>query len=137
MAEAIVEALSGEYVVHANPLATITTNCIVIHSPGREKNTIVPLSRVSSLMVISCGLLVLGAAAQVSNEGSGTAIPLGSLGLAFLLGYVVSRRAIVAFVVDGEPTATGSGSLRAAADLVKAVNKRERERAQREFGAGA
>ena len=80
--------------------------------------------------MIASGALLVAAAAYCSKEGDGAALPAALIGLAFVVGYFVSQRASIAFVVDTESTETVSGSLREAGKLVRAV---ETARARRGY----
>lgn len=130
-------ALEGEEILHDNSLATLTTNFIVVRRPERHRETIIGLSRLSSirrietthpgLLVIASAGYLLAAAAYCSKQGSEAAIPLATLATLFVLGYFMTRRASVSFVVDREATETMQGSLSEAAELVKAMEKAQKD----------
>lgn len=132
MADSVLVALCGEQIRHSNSMATVTANCIVINNSSGESKTIVSLSRVlgvnrnktsyPALLVISCGLFLLAAAAAYSPEGTDAALPMAILGMLFVFGYTASRKASVVFSIDsGRPIETVQGSVTEAAALVSAV----------------
>ena len=132
-AEPVKVVLAGEQILHENSLATITPNLIVVRRPEKQAETIIGLPRVSrikrietthpGLLVISSGIYLLAAACACSKEGGQAGIPLAFVATLFVLGYFLTRRAAVAFVVDHEPTETMHGTLSEAAALVKALEK--------------
>ena len=131
MTNPIIAELCDGQVLQTNPLATVTRDCVVIQGPDGHSHTIVSLSHLSGLkrirttypvlLVVSSGLLLLAAAAFCSKQGSGAGVPFALLGAGFVVGYFLSRKASVAFVIGKETTETASGSLSQAAELIKAV----------------
>ncbi len=127
----LAELFDGQ-VLQANPLATVTRDCIVIRDPARQSHTIIALSLLSgmkrirtthpALLVISSGLFLISGAAFYSKQGGGTALPIGLLAAAFAAGYLLSRRACVSFTVGSSCIETANGSLSEAAALIAAVH---------------
>ena len=137
-ADLIKSVLADEQILHDNSLATVTTNFIVVRRPERRRETIIALPRLSrirrieishpGLVVIASAIYLLAAAAYCSKEGGQqVAVTMAILGTLFVFGYFMTRRAAVAFVVDREPTETIHGSLREAAQLMKAMAKAREE----------
>jgi hypothetical protein len=132
-AEPVKSVLAGERILHQNSLATITPNLIVVRRPEKQAETIIGLPRISyikriqtthpGLLVIASAIYLLAAACACSRQGGQAGIPLAFVATLFVLGYFLTRRAAVAFVVDREPTETMHGSLSEAAALVKALEK--------------
>ena len=89
MKNPIVSALSGERILHSNALATVTEHCIVVAAPDGHAQTVLPLVRVTQMkvvktthpafLVIAAGLGLIAAAAQISADGEGAAIPAALL----------------------------------------------------------
>jgi hypothetical protein len=133
MANPIVAALSNEEIVHASTLATVTANFVVVPNGARQRQNIIALSNVESmqkikttypgLLVIACALFLVAAAAYYSKEGNGAHIPAAFLGMGFVIAYLGSQRASIAFYVGAEVVLSPSGTLRQAAALVKAVEE--------------
>ncbi len=131
MANPMIAELFDGQVLQANPLATVTRDCLVIRDPARQSHTIIALSHLSgikrirttypALLVISCGLFLISAAAFYSKQGGGAALPVSLLGAAFAVGYLLSRRACVSFTIESGSIETAKGSLSDAAALIKAV----------------
>ena len=131
MAIQLVASLLDGTVLQTNPLATVMADCVVIRDSARTSHIIIGLARLSGmrqvrtthpeLLVISAGLLLISAAAYYSKDGAGAGLPIGLLGLAFALGYLLSRRASISFLAGRDSTETVSGSLSEAAALVAAV----------------
>jgi hypothetical protein len=137
MTNPIIAELCEGQVLQSNPLAIVTRDCIVVRDPEGRSHTIIALARLSRLkrirttypilLVIACGFAVIAAAAFCSKQGSGAGIPASLLGGAFAVGYLLSRRASVAFVVGSEVTETVSGSPSEATALIKAVQAAQDE----------
>ena len=131
MPDPIMAALTGERITLSNSLATVATTCVVVRTAGGRSNSIISLSRITGiqtlrtsvpgLLVIASGLFLVAAAAHYSKDGGQADLPIALLGLAFVIGYLGSRRAAIVFAVDGESIETASGSLREAAALARAV----------------
>ncbi len=131
MAALSFDALTGEQIVQSNSLATITENCVVIRALSGRSKIIISLSRLSEVktvkvthpnfLVISAGLGVLAAAAFSSKQGEGTGIPIALVALAFLITYVVTRKAYLLLLVGYEETPTQIGTLAEAALLAKEI----------------
>jgi len=131
MPDPIMAALTGERITLSNSLATVATTCVVVRTVGGRSNSIISLSRITGiqtlrtsvpgLLVIASGLFLVAAAAHYSKDGGQADLPIALLGLAFVIGYLGSRRAAIVFLVDGETIETVSGGLREAAALARAV----------------
>jgi hypothetical protein len=131
--EPVTLALASEQILHANALATITTNFIVVRRPEARAETMIGLLRISKirhietthpgLLVIASSLYLLAAAAGCSKQGDQAGLPFAALGTLFVIAYFTTRRAAVAFVVDREATETARGSVSEAAALVKTMLK--------------
>lgn len=130
----ILDALSDEEIVYSNPLATITTNWIVIPDSANRSRTILSIHRLSevqavtvtypALLVIAGGLLVLAAASLSSKQGSAAAaIPIALIALVLLLAYLVSRQAWVEFTVGERISRTSGGTRPQAEELALAVER--------------
>ncbi|HZS53783.1 MAG TPA: hypothetical protein VFA65_05230 [Bryobacteraceae bacterium] len=132
-AELVNMALAGEEILHANSLATLTNNFIVVRRPEVHAEAIIGLPCISGirhikttrpgLLVIASGIFLVAAAAACSKQGGQAQIPLAVVGTLFVLGYFMTRRAAVAFVVNREATETMHGSLSEAAELLEAMEK--------------
>ena len=130
IANPIIAELSEKPVLDG-PLATVTSECVIIRDAMLHSHTIIALSELSSmkrirttypaLLVIASGFFLISAAAFYSKEGSGAGIPIALLGGAFALGYLLSRRASILFAVGASTTETVNGSLSEAAALIAAV----------------
>lgn len=130
MPNTILAALSSEEILQSKLSAVVTAEFVMVMSP-KGVQIVISLDRLSEikriktifpgLLVLASGALLIAAAAYCSKEGDGAALPAALLGLSFVIAYFWSRRAVVAFIVDGESTETASGSLRDAEALVRAV----------------
>ncbi len=131
----LAELIDGQ-VLQANPLATVTRDCIIIRDSARQSHTIISLSHLSgmkrirttypALLVISSGLFLISAAAFYSKQGGGAALPVSLLGGAFAVGYVLSRKACVSFTIASGSIETANGSLSETAALMAAVQAAQR-----------
>jgi hypothetical protein len=140
MPNTILAALSSEEILQSSLSAVVTADYVIVTNPDRQSHTVISLERLSEirtikttypgLLVIASGALLVAAAAYCSKEGDGAALPAALIGLTFVIGYFLSQRASIAFVVDGESTETASGGLREAGALVRAV---ETARAKRGY----
>lgn len=127
----ILTALSEEQLLFENELASVTQHCVIVRTAEQQAHILLPLSRISSLkkvqtsrpafLAIAAGLFLIAAAAQISKEGGGAAIPIALFGICSLVAYLVSRRAAVVFIVDKERTETPFGGLRQASALITSV----------------
>ena len=127
----ILTALSDERLLFDNPLATITDHCVIVRTTEQQAHTLLPLGRISSLkkvqtsrpafLAIAAGLFLIAAAAQASKESDGATIPIALFGVCAVIAFFVSRRAAVAFILDGERTQTEFGGLRQASALISAI----------------
>jgi hypothetical protein len=131
--EAVKTVLAREEILHENALATVTRNFIVVRRPEKRAETIIGLRHISrvnrvetshpGLLVIAVAVYLLAAACACSKQGGQAGIPLAVVGISFVIGYFLTRRAAVVFVVDRERSETMHGSLSEAAALVKALKK--------------
>lgn len=132
MAKSVLDSLSGEEILEANPLGVVTNHWVVVRSAGQSE-IVISLSRVSTvktiktsipgLLVVASAALLIAAAAASSKQGTGAALPIALLGLLFVVGYLLSRRAAVSFTVGAETFRTPDGGLRDAAVFLAAVEK--------------
>ncbi len=124
-------ALPDEGIIQSNPLATVTTNFVVLRDSEVQASMIISLSDLGGiekinttypgLLVISMAFFLTAAAALCSKDGHGAHLPIALLGLAFVIAYVVSRRASVAFLVGSAVIETGTGGLTEADAVIHAV----------------
>ena len=131
MANTIITDLCQGEVLQANPLATVTRDFVIVGDAEGHSHTIIALVHLSgmkritttypALLVASSGLLLISAAAFCSREGSGAGPPIALLAAACAVGYLLSRKAAVAFLVGSQVTETIAGSPGEAAALIKAV----------------
>jgi drug/metabolite transporter (DMT)-like permease len=138
MADGILDALSGEDILHSNSLGTVTDHCVVLRAANGMTQTVVALSRISKvkkvtvtypiLLVVASGSLLVAAAAMRSRDGDGAGIPIAIFGLLLIVGYVLSRRASVMLVLGSERVETVLGSPGEASELVTAVEVARRKR---------
>jgi hypothetical protein len=136
MLNTIMAGLPDEQIIESNPLATVTTNCLVIRNSDGKSQTIILLSRLSSIrkatttypgfVVIAAGLSLISAAAMCSKQGHGAAIPIGALALLFLLGYAAHRRASLAFIAGSGAAVTPDGNVAEADALIHAVQSAQK-----------
>jgi hypothetical protein len=130
----IVSALSEDEIVESNLLATVTRNCVIIPNANGHAQSVIALSRISSvrhvkssypgLVVIAGALGLIAAAAVCSKEGHGAAWPIALLGAGFAIAYLGTRRGSVTLSIGSGPTETvetTSGSLREAAAIAAAI----------------
>jgi hypothetical protein len=132
MAKSVLDSLTGEEILEANPLGVVTNHWVVVRSAGQSE-IVISLSRVSTvktiktsipgLLVVASAALLIAAAAASSKQGAGAAVPVALLGLLFVAGYLLSRRAAVSFTVGAETFRTPDGGLREAAVFLAAVEK--------------
>jgi len=127
-------ALASEKILHSNSLATVTANFVVIPQPERNAQTIIALRRISRIkrietshpgfLVIAAGAFTLAAAAACSKQGDQAGIPLAAIGTVFVIAYIMTRRATLAFIVDdGDATETRQGRVRETRQVVRAMVK--------------
>ncbi len=131
MANPTLAELVATRILQSNPLATVTQDCIVIRDAAQRSHTIIAVAHVSgmkrisvtypSLLVIASALSLIGAAALCSKEGGGAGLPISLLAGAFAFGYLLSRKAAVAFITGTASTETPSGSFSQVAALISAV----------------
>lgn len=131
MANTVLDALLGEQILESNSFGIVTRSWVLVKSA--ESEIVISLSRISTvktikttypgLLVIASAALLLAAAAVSSKQGTGAALPIALLGLLFAIGYLLSRKASVKFVIGAEAIQTMEGSLREAADFVAAIEK--------------
>jgi len=140
MANLLLEALSGEEILESNSLATVTENCVVIRGVDGRSQMLISLSSLSSvkilkvaharLLVISSGLFILSAAAFCSKEGDGAGIPIALVGIVFVIAYLMTRKAYLAFTIGRDQTYSRPGTLAEASMLATAL--RSAMKAQRD-----
>ena len=133
MDDAIVNALMGETVVHANPMATVTRNCLVMRDDMRRTRAIIAIQSIKqirkvnftnpALLVISVGLFTIAAAAYSSHEGYEVSGTLAVIGLLFFLSYFSTRRAAVLFLLENQSIESRRGSYRDATSVIRAVKR--------------
>ena len=131
MQDVVFTSLTSERVVQSKLSVIVTEECVVIPSFSRQPNTVLSLGAISqikvvkthhpSLLVISAGSLLLAAAALSSKDGAGMGIPIGIVGIGFLVTFLASQKARVVFMDGLEATQTINGSFAEVADLVAAV----------------
>ena len=131
MQNVVLSGLNSEKIVQSKLSTIVTEDCVVVPSFSGQPHTALSLLSISalkvvktyhpSLLVIAAGLFLLAAAANYSKEGAGTAVPLGLLGLVFLIAFFASQRARVVFISGLESTQSYNGSFTEVADLVIAV----------------
>jgi hypothetical protein len=127
----VLSSLVGETVTHANALATVTRNCVIIRDTLRGTLIIVAIHRLTGLrksyatvpvlLVVSIALFVIAAAAWASKQGRETVGPIAALGLLFLLIFLSSSRAAVVFLMDKEIVESVKGSYNEATAVIRAV----------------
>jgi len=133
MNDAIVNALMGETVVHANPIATVTRNCLIVRYDTRNAQAIIALQSIKgmrkvnftspALLVIAAGLFTIAAAAYASHEGYEVSGVLTAIALLFLLAYFLTRRATVLFLLENQNIESKRGSYREATSIIRAVQR--------------
>ncbi len=133
MPDTILDVLTGETVVHANPLATVTRNCLVVRDDVRRSHSVIGITRIRdvrqvnttnpALLAISGGLLTIAAAAYTSHQGYEVSVPIGLLGISFILGYIGTRRAAVLFLLEDQSIESKRGSYREATSIIRAVKQ--------------
>ena len=129
----MIAALSDEQIIQSNSLATVTRNWVIVRNSEGRSQTIISVPRITSVkrikttypsfLVIAGGLLLIAAASFFSKDGGGAGIPASVVGGLSLIGYVLSRRASVAFTAGEESTETVNGSWSEAAALLNAIEK--------------
>lgn len=130
-ANTLIDALSDDEIVYANPLATVTRNWIVIPQSSGHSHTLLALARVTEvravkisypgLLVVASGLFVLAAAALSSKQGGGAGIPIALVGAVSAIAYKLTHRAWVAFIIGSSVAETGPGSHEQADELAAEV----------------
>jgi uncharacterized membrane protein len=133
MADALLAALSGGDVLHANSLATVATNCVLIRTSSDRSRAIVSLDRITRMemirfsypafLAIAAGLLLMAAAAYYSRDGGSAQFPLATLGTLFIFAYLITRKASVLFWMGRESVQSTRGGLREAEALIQAVQE--------------
>ncbi len=133
MDDAIVNALMGETVVHANTMATVTRNCLVVRDDVRGSQAVIGIQSIRgmrkvnftnpALLVIAAGLFTIAAAAYSSHEGYEVSVGLGLIGLVFILSYFLTRRATVLFLLETQSIESRRGSYRDATSIIRAVER--------------
>jgi hypothetical protein len=120
-------------VVHANTIATVTRNCLVVRYDARRAQAIISLKSIKgmrkvnftnpALLVIAAGLLLIAAAAYASHEGYEVSSALAAVALLFLLAYFLTRRATVLFLLENQNIESKRGSYREATSIIRAVER--------------
>ncbi len=131
MQNVVLSGLNNEKILQSKLSTIVTEDCVVVSAFSGQPHTALALLSISTLkivkthhpsfLVISAGLFLLAAAANHSKEGGGTALPIGLLGVAFLVAFLASHRARVIFLSGSEATQSLKGSYTEVADLVGAV----------------
>lgn len=142
IAKGVISALADEEIIRSNALATVTTNFVVLRDSEGRSHMILSLGHISGLkkiktsypglLVISAAFFLVAAAAFCSKEGYAADVPIALLGLAFVIAYVVSRRAAIGFVVGAAIVETETGGLSEAAAIIAAVQARLHTGSERE-----
>jgi hypothetical protein len=138
----ITAAISDEEVLQPNRLAWVTQHFLILRNAERQNHTIIPLARLTSLelvktpysglLAIAAGVFVVAAAAFMSKQGDGAALPCALFGAFLMAAYFGSRRASVTFRLDTGATETVAGSVGEVTALLKLT-----ESARRSAVAGA
>jgi len=133
MDDAIVNSLMGETVVHANTMATVTRNCLIMRDDMRRAQAVIGIQSIQgmrkinftnpALLVIAAGLFTIAAAAYSSHEGYEVSVSLALIGLFFLLGYFLTRRATVLFLLENQSIESRRGTYRDATSIIRAVER--------------
>lgn len=133
MSDPLVNWLAGETVIHANALATVTRNVLVVRDGMRMAQTVIAIEKVTGLrkvtttnpgfLVISCGLFTIAAASYFSKQGGNVTLPIAMVGAMFVMGYIGTRRAAVLFLMGDERIESIQGSFREATSVIRAVNR--------------
>jgi hypothetical protein len=133
MDDVISNILMGETVVHKNPLATVTRNCLIVRDQIRGAQAIISFQSIRkiekvnttniSLLAIASGFLTIAAAAYSSHERYEVAAGIGLIGLLFVFGYFSTRRAAILFLLDDQSIKTARGSYREATSIIRAVER--------------
>ncbi len=136
MQDVVFASINSERVVQSKLSVIVTEECVVVPAFSGQPNTVLSLAVISqmkivksyhpSLIVISAGLFLLAAAASASRDGAGMGLPIGIVGLVFLVAFVVLQKARVVFMNGSEATQTVNGSFTEVADLVAAVELSKR-----------
>ena len=131
MKNVVLSGLNNEKVLQSKLSTIVTEDCVVVPSFSGQPHTALSLLSIDSLkivkshhpslLVIAAGLFLVAAAANYSKEGAGTALPIGLLGSAFAVAFLVTQRARVVFVSGAEATQSFKGPFTEVADLVAAV----------------
>jgi hypothetical protein len=126
-------ALTGETVVHANPLGTVTSNCLVLRDETRRAQAIIGIESIKemrrvnttnpSFLVISAGLFTIAAGAYASHEPLQVSGIMGLIGIFFVLGYLATRRAAVLFLLEDQCIESMKGSYSDAISIMRAVRR--------------
>jgi len=133
MEDVISNILMGETIVHKNPLATVTRNCLIIRDQIRGAQAIISFQSIRrierinttniALLAIASGFFTIAAAAYSSHERYEVSAGIGLLGLLFVFGYFSTRRAAILFLLDDQSIETGRGSYREATSIIRAVER--------------
>lgn len=133
MPSTALDALAGDQILGSNSLGIVTNQWVVLRPPEGRAETLISISHISTvktirmsypgLLVVASAALLLAAAAASSKQGSGAALPIALFGLLFVIGYLLSRKASVAFIVGAETIRTPAGGLREAAVFLAAVER--------------
>jgi hypothetical protein len=133
MADALLETLTGETVIHANPLATVTRNCLLIRDESRKTQVVIGIQNIRALrkvdtthvglLAIAGGLFTIAAAAQASHTGSEASAGIALLGIIFVLAYFSSRQAAILCLVADGSIETRRGTFQQATAILRAVKR--------------
>ncbi len=137
MNDAIADALAGEIVLHSNALAVVTRNCVVVREGMRGARIVMSVESITGvrkvtttnpgLLVISCGLCTIAAAAYASKQPWEVSVTIALIGSLFIMGYIGTRRAAVLFVLENENIESLKGTFREATSTIRAVERVRRK----------
>ena len=123
----------GETVVHANPLATVTRNCLIVRDEMRRTQSVInigsirQIQRVNTtndpLLVIAAGLFTIAAACYSSHQGTQVSAGIALIGAFFIFAYFSTRRAAIQCVMDDQTIESRRGSYREATSILRAVKR--------------
>ena len=112
MTDLLASALSRQRILLDNSLATVASECVVVRASMGNSRSILSLSQIRhvsavklshpGLLVLAMAAFLIAAGAHFSKDGGSAEFPISFVGLLFVVGFVVSRRAAVCFTsIDG------------------------------------